>query len=341
MDELLRPAFEVDGEYDPSSGPPMNGLEYLRHVRWEASQLPDITVSQVDPRQFDNKQTFFISTKKNYPATSPDVIPSSKWQTQFMEDFLRLREAVLKLRTDIPPHLHKPKLPGRKNKQAWIKFCFGSTGENKTSPQQGNEEENEQKQQINMTLNASKTSPCEISCAANDLDVKIDEELDGELDEEDNDGEAQTGEQEGAVSDILKMLGDSPRPMKFQQQQQQQQQQIEIVKHSLDCSPSRSSWEPLLGIILQLDDATTTLLVNYLIEWLEDNELNEERIAWLFALLLVLDKPLDPDTAASLQALLRKCCVARARLTNPRDSIVASLNILITIITKFFGQFED
>jgi hypothetical protein len=47
MDDLLPQAFAVDGEYDPTSGPPTNGIEYLRHVRWEASRLPNVNVAQV------------------------------------------------------------------------------------------------------------------------------------------------------------------------------------------------------------------------------------------------------------------------------------------------------
>jgi hypothetical protein len=47
MDDILRPAFEVEGECDPSLGPPTSGIEYLRQVRWEANQLPEVTISSV------------------------------------------------------------------------------------------------------------------------------------------------------------------------------------------------------------------------------------------------------------------------------------------------------
>lgn len=41
------PALPVDGEADPSLGPPLDGWEYLKQVRWEANRLPNINVAQV------------------------------------------------------------------------------------------------------------------------------------------------------------------------------------------------------------------------------------------------------------------------------------------------------
>jgi hypothetical protein len=57
-------------------------------------------------------------------------------------------------------------------------------------------------------------------------------------------------------------------------------------------------------------------LINYHIQWLEKIELNKYRIEWLFALLLALEKPLDPDTSANLRVLLRKCCTARSKVVS-------------------------
>jgi survival of motor neuron protein-interacting protein 1 len=40
-------ALPVDGEADPSLGPPLDGWEYLKQVRWEANRLPNINVAHV------------------------------------------------------------------------------------------------------------------------------------------------------------------------------------------------------------------------------------------------------------------------------------------------------
>ena len=39
---LRKQALAVDGEPDYSTGPPMDGFEYLRRVAFEAKQTPDI-----------------------------------------------------------------------------------------------------------------------------------------------------------------------------------------------------------------------------------------------------------------------------------------------------------
>ncbi|CAI9770900.1 unnamed protein product [Fraxinus pennsylvanica] len=43
---IQKPAFLVTGEPDFDSGPPQDGLEYLRRVRWEAEQIPKVAVAK-------------------------------------------------------------------------------------------------------------------------------------------------------------------------------------------------------------------------------------------------------------------------------------------------------
>ncbi|XP_071712703.1 uncharacterized protein [Rutidosis leptorrhynchoides] len=45
---IKRPAFYVTGEPDFDSGPPQDGLEYLRRVRWEAEHIPKVKVAKVE-----------------------------------------------------------------------------------------------------------------------------------------------------------------------------------------------------------------------------------------------------------------------------------------------------
>ena len=44
---LRKQALAVDGEPDYSTGPPMDGFEYLRRVAFEAKQTPDIMLSLI------------------------------------------------------------------------------------------------------------------------------------------------------------------------------------------------------------------------------------------------------------------------------------------------------
>ena len=36
-------------------GPPVDGMEYLRRVRWEAARCPAVVRADIDPRQFDRR----------------------------------------------------------------------------------------------------------------------------------------------------------------------------------------------------------------------------------------------------------------------------------------------
>ena len=48
-------ALPADGEPDYAAGPPADGFEYLRRVRHEASNVPDVMVApSFDPRAFDD-----------------------------------------------------------------------------------------------------------------------------------------------------------------------------------------------------------------------------------------------------------------------------------------------
>lgn len=64
---------------------------------------------------------------------------------------------------------------------------------------------------------------------------------------------------------------------------------------------------PLLGILLKLDEVQRAALLRYHISWLERVDgLSLGRAQWLFALSIVVDKPLDAQTSATFRSLLRR-----------------------------------
>jgi survival of motor neuron protein-interacting protein 1 len=97
---------------------------------------------------------------------------------------------------------------------------------------------------------------------------------------------------------------------------------------------------PLLSIVLHLDDVTVQALLHHHIQWFETRPMTAQRAQWFYALLARLEKPLDPDTAASLRTLLRRSAVLRSKMTDPRDPLLPALNIIITIVAKYFNQQE-
>ncbi|KAL1544906.1 hypothetical protein AAHA92_21697 [Salvia divinorum] len=96
---IQRPAFSVTGEPDFDSGPPLDGLEYLRRVRWEAARIPKVKVVKV------NK----VKEQSVYMPQIPDVIkcpekllPLKQWEDSFLSDFSQLREAFALLDLEDP-----------------------------------------------------------------------------------------------------------------------------------------------------------------------------------------------------------------------------------------------
>lgn len=95
---------------------------------------------------------------------------------------------------------------------------------------------------------------------------------------------------------------------------------------------------PLLSIILYLSQSHIIKLITYHIEWLEKAKFSHDQGKWLYALLLCLQKPLDPDTCALLRSLSRVCSSLRSSLFDTNDEALKPLNSIITIISQYFDQ---
>lgn len=91
FDSLLKPAFLVEGEPDFESGPPEDGIEYLRRVKWEAAQFPKVRVANLDRKKLIKQQTSYMPNIPSVPVCSKDLLPSKDWEREFLADFSDLR----------------------------------------------------------------------------------------------------------------------------------------------------------------------------------------------------------------------------------------------------------
>ncbi|KAJ1927578.1 hypothetical protein IWQ60_002797 [Tieghemiomyces parasiticus] len=73
-------------------------------------------------------------------------------------------------------------------------------------------------------------------------------------------------------------------------------------------------------------------------EWLRDDAITAERCYWIYSLLLRLDPLLDADDIYVLRALCRECAEVRRRLKPTDLSRAASVNTVITLVNRIFGQ---
>ncbi|KAI5350821.1 hypothetical protein L3X38_003712 [Prunus dulcis] len=102
-----------------------------------------------------------------------------------------------------------------------------------------------------------------------------------------------------------------------------------------------SSDSPLLSVILRMDSVARVSMLRKCINAIEAmSTLSRNDCLWLFSLCAVVDTPLDADTSASLRSLLRRCAALRAAKYVLNDEVVM-LNILATILGRYFGQSEN
>ncbi|ERN20110.1 uncharacterized protein LOC18448520 isoform X1 [Amborella trichopoda] len=94
---LLKPAFQVEGDPDFESGPPQDGLEYLRRVRWEAAHIPNVKVANIDERKLKAEQTSYMPNIPDIPSCPNHLLPSKQWEDAFLADFSELRQAISQL----------------------------------------------------------------------------------------------------------------------------------------------------------------------------------------------------------------------------------------------------
>ncbi|CAH8256821.1 unnamed protein product [Arabidopsis lyrata] len=92
---ILRPAFEVDGEPDFSIGPPEDGLEYLRRVRWEAKGIPNVRVAKIDESKYIKKeQSVYMPLIPEIPKCPEYLLPMKEWEDSLLSDFIHLRQTL-------------------------------------------------------------------------------------------------------------------------------------------------------------------------------------------------------------------------------------------------------
>ncbi|XP_018436540.2 uncharacterized protein LOC108808929 isoform X2 [Raphanus sativus] len=92
---ILKPAFEVDGEPDFESGPPEDGFEYLRRVRWEAKRVPNVKVAKIDESKYITKeQSVYMPQIPEIPKCPEHLLPLKEWEDSLLSDFSHLRLAL-------------------------------------------------------------------------------------------------------------------------------------------------------------------------------------------------------------------------------------------------------
>ncbi|XP_024526169.1 gem-associated protein 2 [Selaginella moellendorffii] len=122
---LRKPALYVEGEPDFDSGPPQDGFEFLRRVRWEEARCERVKVAAVSASKLCCEQTAYMPDIPPIAHCDPELLPLRSWEAEFVSDFSKLR---LKLLSDIPSGeaCCQKKLPHFRDRDAWRVYCFGT-----------------------------------------------------------------------------------------------------------------------------------------------------------------------------------------------------------------------
>ena len=100
--------------------------------------------------------------------------------------------------------------------------------------------------------------------------------------------------------------------------------------------------EPGLNFLVSVPVHVCEQVLQYLLAWLELTGWRSQYGPWLYALLVRLEKPLNPDVGSSLRDLVLLCARERKRLATSgeenKEEIIAALNLFICLVAKYFGQ---
>ncbi|XP_060671890.1 uncharacterized protein LOC107422117 [Ziziphus jujuba] len=110
---IQRPAFFVEGEPNFESGSPEDGLEYLRRVRWEAAQVPKVSVAKFERSKCSKDQTVYLPNIPEIAKCPEHLLPLKQWEDAFLAEFSELRLAMSRLESSSTVgKSHSPMLPG-------------------------------------------------------------------------------------------------------------------------------------------------------------------------------------------------------------------------------------
>lgn len=118
----------------------------------------------------------------------------------------------------------------------------------------------------------------------------------------------------------------------------------EVNKNDAESTSSTNSSQegtpPLLSILQHINQATLLQVLEYHVTWLEEIGFSHQQGRWFYALLVCLEKPLLPETTSLLRTLARLCATLRASLDSPYHDLISPLNLIITLVSRYFGQSD-
>ncbi|KAG0370622.1 gem (nuclear organelle) associated protein 2 [Gamsiella multidivaricata] len=97
---------------------------------------------------------------------------------------------------------------------------------------------------------------------------------------------------------------------------------------------------PQPRFLMRLNQGHLIQLLKYHLRWLAEDDVSEQEGRWMYALFLKLDPLVESDQTSILRSLAKKCARIRSHLNSDSGSKLATINMVITIVARLFGQSD-
>ncbi|XP_071562678.1 gem-associated protein 2 [Temnothorax nylanderi] len=107
------------------------------------------------------------------------------------------------------------------------------------------------------------------------------------------------------------------------------------------CLSSEEKIKPTLNTLFCFNQSNVEQVLEYLVQFVETERKIEYTIGqWIYALLAILEQPLQPDTCSCLRSLARACSVIRADSRELDAQELGALNLFICLVARYFRQLD-
>ncbi|KAF9127579.1 gem (nuclear organelle) associated protein 2 [Mortierella sp. 14UC] len=313
---------------------PSSGEEYLRMVRAQARKCPAVVVASGAGAQ---KHLAAKNTSRKYRTDWQSCLPAPEgcaptveWRDQFMQDFGAARASLKRFKQSQERQVKRGGARSSQDK------ATASASAVQPSLEQGGHEaiENDEQQHIIPELNNTQPPPTASSQSPRPVALPnmYDEHKWRTLLYGPTTSPSARGHHSVASTTTDSTTDSTTEAVNIS---------VPSPATTTDAIASiATGMPPSPQFLIRLDQGHLIQLLRYHLRWLAEDDLQEQEGRWLYALFLKLDPLVESDQVAVLRNMAKKCARIRSHFNNDSGSKLATVNMVITIVARLFGQ-ED
>ncbi|KAK3847687.1 MAG: survival motor neuron interacting protein 1-domain-containing protein [Linnemannia gamsii] len=333
---------------------PSSGEEYLRMVKAQARKCPAVVVASGAGAQ---RHLAAKNTSRKYRTDWQSCLPApegcaptTEWKDQFMEDFSSARASLKRYKQS---QEHKAKRGGAKSNK---KNAVSAPAVRMTSSQQGLESiENDEQQHIIPELNDTQPPPPLQTASPHTISIpKLHDEqkwrmlLYGPTRSPSARVHHQVASTMTAMASEASLSAPTPittttttttiTPDATATTTTMAHGASTTTTTATANSVRQEGMPPSPLFLIRLDQGHLIQLLKYHLRWIAEDDLQEQEGKWLYAVFLKLDPLVESDQVAVLRNMAKKCARIRSHFNSGSGSKLATVNMVITIVARLFGQ---